>query len=98
MAAIDRPFTGWGCGFFDYDNDGKLDLITGAQIHLNDGTGNFSPVPGAGWGLGKTTSQFVPMDADEFPDLVVSSEAFSEIAVMRVWRSNGQRPFDRPEV
>jgi len=26
MALIDRPFTGWGCGFFDYDNDGLLDL------------------------------------------------------------------------
>ena len=26
MAIIDRPFTGWGCGFFDYDNDGLLDL------------------------------------------------------------------------
>jgi hypothetical protein len=26
MALIDRPFTGWGCGFFDYDNDGNLDL------------------------------------------------------------------------
>ena len=26
MAMIDRPFTGWGCGFFDYDNDGILDL------------------------------------------------------------------------
>jgi len=26
MGMIDRPFTGWGCGFFDYDNDGLLDL------------------------------------------------------------------------
>jgi enediyne biosynthesis protein E4 len=26
MGAIDRPFTGWGCGFVDYDNDGNLDL------------------------------------------------------------------------
>jgi hypothetical protein len=26
MALIDRPFTGWGCGFIDYDNDGLLDL------------------------------------------------------------------------
>ena len=26
MGLIDRPFTGWGCGFFDYDNDGRLDL------------------------------------------------------------------------
>ncbi|MGI8601991.1 MAG: CRTAC1 family protein [Verrucomicrobiales bacterium] len=26
MGLIDRPFTGWGCGFFDFDNDGFLDL------------------------------------------------------------------------
>jgi hypothetical protein len=26
MAAVDRMFTGWGCGFLDYDNDGFLDL------------------------------------------------------------------------
>lgn len=26
MSPIDRPFTGWGCGFFDFDNDGNLDL------------------------------------------------------------------------
>ena len=26
MGLIDRSFTGWGCGFFDYDNDGFLDL------------------------------------------------------------------------
>lgn len=26
MAMIDRPFTAWGCGLFDFDNDGFLDL------------------------------------------------------------------------
>ena len=26
LAMIDRPFTGFGCGFFDYDNDGDPDL------------------------------------------------------------------------
>jgi hypothetical protein len=26
MAAIDIPYTGWGCGFFDYDLDGNLDV------------------------------------------------------------------------
>jgi len=26
MGHIDRPFTGWGCAFLDYDNDGFLDL------------------------------------------------------------------------
>ena len=26
MAAVDVPFTGWGCGFCDFDNDGNLDV------------------------------------------------------------------------
>ena len=26
LAAVDRGYTGFGCGFFDYDNDGDLDL------------------------------------------------------------------------
>ncbi|MCA9236884.1 MAG: CRTAC1 family protein [Planctomycetales bacterium] len=26
MGAVDRPFTGWGCGFLDFDHDGKLDM------------------------------------------------------------------------
>ena len=26
MGPIDRPFTGWGCGIFDFDNDGNLDI------------------------------------------------------------------------
>jgi len=25
MAAVDRPFTGWGCGLVDFDHDGDLD-------------------------------------------------------------------------
>jgi hypothetical protein len=26
MSAIDRPYTGWGTGFFDFDHDGDLDI------------------------------------------------------------------------
>ncbi len=26
MSPIDRPYTGWGTGFFDFDNDGDLDI------------------------------------------------------------------------
>jgi len=26
MAPIDMPYTGWGCGFVDFDNDGNLDV------------------------------------------------------------------------
>ena len=28
MARTDRNYTGWGVGFFDYDNDGNLDVAT----------------------------------------------------------------------
>ncbi len=26
LSTVDRSYTGWGCGFFDYDHDGDLDL------------------------------------------------------------------------
>jgi enediyne biosynthesis protein E4 len=26
MGSVDRPYTGWGCGFFDFDHDGDLDV------------------------------------------------------------------------
>jgi hypothetical protein len=26
MGTTDRPYTGWGCGFFDFDHDGDLDV------------------------------------------------------------------------
>ena len=27
LGMVDQPYTGWGCGFVDFDNDGDLDLI-----------------------------------------------------------------------
>jgi hypothetical protein len=47
MGMIDRPFTGWGCGFFDYDNDGFLDLaiangrVTRGPVRPNAKLGTF---------------------------------------------------------
>jgi hypothetical protein len=47
MGMIDRPFTGWGCGFFDYDNDGFLDLavangrVTRGPVRPNANVGKF---------------------------------------------------------
>jgi hypothetical protein len=47
MGMTDRPFTGWGCGFFDYDNDGFLDLaiangrVTRGPVRPNANLGTF---------------------------------------------------------
>ena len=45
LAAIDRGYTGFGCGFFDYDNDGDLDLAL-----VNGSVRRGSRLPGANVG------------------------------------------------
>jgi hypothetical protein len=47
MAAVDRPYTGWGCGFIDFDHDQDLDLaiangrVTRGPIHSGADFGPF---------------------------------------------------------
>ena len=47
MAAVDIPFTGWGCGFCDFDNDGNLDVavvngrVARGAVHSGSAMGNF---------------------------------------------------------
>jgi len=47
MAAVDIPFTGWGCGFCDFDNDGNLDVavvngrVARGAVHPGAVMGNF---------------------------------------------------------
>ncbi len=45
LAVIDRGYTGFGCGFFDYDNDGDLDLAL-----VNGSVRRGSKFPGANLG------------------------------------------------
>ena len=45
LAAVDRGYTGFGCGFFDYDNDGDLDLAL-----VNGSVRRGSKFPGANVG------------------------------------------------
>ncbi len=45
LASVDRGYTGFGCGFFDYDNDGDLDLAL-----VNGSVRRGSKFPGANVG------------------------------------------------
>lgn len=49
MGAVDRPYTGWGCGFFDYDHDGALDVAI-ANGRVNKGVAQPDSPLGAFWG------------------------------------------------
>ncbi|MCA9264324.1 MAG: CRTAC1 family protein [Planctomycetales bacterium] len=51
MGAIDRPYTGWGCAFLDFDHDGDLDVAV-ANGRVTRG------VPQAGARLSKFWNRF----------------------------------------
>lgn len=41
MAPIDLPYTGWGCGMFDFDNDGNLDIaVANGRVAKGPARGN----------------------------------------------------------
>lgn len=48
MGLIDRPFTGWGCGFLDYDNDGNLDIAV-VNGRVNKGPARSDAAVGSFW-------------------------------------------------
>ena len=49
LAAIDLPYTGFGCGFFDFDNDGDLDLAV-ANGRVKRGPAQPGAIAGNFWG------------------------------------------------
>jgi len=67
------------CELGDFDGDGDLDLLlvkTGGEIHLNDGSGTFTPSPGA---LGSVSAlelfraELADVDGDGALDVVAST-------------------------
>ena len=52
MAAIDLPYTGWGCGLVDFDNDGNLDV---AVVNGRVGAGRW--IRGPGWASSGTPTR-----------------------------------------
>jgi len=70
MGAVDRPYTGWGCGFFDFNHDGLLDMAV-ANGRVSKG------VPQADTQLGKFWSRFAE------PNLLfagLSEQAFENVS------------------
>ncbi|MCA9215525.1 MAG: VCBS repeat-containing protein [Planctomycetales bacterium] len=56
--------------FFDYDNDGDVDLGSSLGIFVNDGDGDFSPVEGTRVGFDARSFDFVDVDSDGDLDVI----------------------------
>ena len=84
FATIDLPYTGFGCGFFDYDNDGDLDL---AFVNGRVKRGPIIPGAAAGnfWNLYAEPNLLVQNDGDgHFTDMSSHACAFTtQIEVSR---------------
>jgi len=89
LLRLSQPWSGWSCGFVDFDNDGRRDLfiangdldVNGSQpnrVFRNDGQGRFLDAsPGAGPDLQLARlhrgAAFADFDNDGRVDVVVSS-------------------------
>src|SRR6266850_4351496 len=68
MGIIDRPFTGWGAGFFDCDNNGEMDIaIANGRVAKRRGPG--PPELGPFWSkYAETNLFFMPDGKGAFVD------------------------------
>ncbi len=76
---------GWGAKFFDYDNDGDLDLIA-MNGFISAGEGNYW-YDLASW----TVTGSDPADAANWP--AIGNRSFSGYEPTRVWRNEGLNTF-----
>ncbi|MFQ5954490.1 MAG: CRTAC1 family protein [Kiloniellales bacterium] len=77
LAQVDLPFTGFGCGFFDFDNDGDLDL---ALVNGRVQQGRVLPgaAGGAFWGAYAEPNLLFRNDgAGRFTDVSALAGAFT---------------------
>jgi hypothetical protein len=78
LSAFDRPFTGFGCGFFDYDHDGDADL---AVVNGRVKRGEVLPGSRLGefWdGYGEPNQLFENRDGGRFVDAGDGARAFTD--------------------
>jgi hypothetical protein len=88
--------------FFDFDNDGDLDLIiarlggTSEKIYENDGSGNFAQVNGVIEPIGDSSLDIMVADLDGDDRLdIVTAQGESGSFVNRIYIGNGPQD-DRP--
>ena len=76
MGIVDRPYTGWGAGFFDCDNDGEMDIaIANGRVAKRRGLG--PPELGPFWSrYAETNLFFMPDGRGGFADASEKSGDF----------------------
>jgi hypothetical protein len=77
-AAVDLPYTGWGCGFFDMDHDGDLDLAV-ANGRVAIGTVSADSKHGEYWDRYAEPNLLFQNDgAGKFADVSQESDTFGK--------------------
>ena len=78
MGPIDRPYTGWGTGLFDFDNDGNLDIAV-ANGRVAKGPSRADAKLGAFWSQYAEPNLLFQGDGNgHFTDVSTSAGAFTQ--------------------